>query len=333
MIRTGRGGVRWTLAALFVGLCAAFPGASVDQLRIARTRNNSPRVGSAGLSVLRDGVWTRWWDLSGAPRRWDGPLATVTDAISWRPTSDAGVQWGELRLSGSGEAWRVRVIIARIDPGLVRIRLDTAFDGSIAHAAWTTDHAPLDAILAVNAGQFVGSLPWGWVVMNGRQFLKPGTGPLATAIVIDSAGAVNWIETARMPSAVSMHGIVDAFQSYPTLLRGDGDVPEPLQPDHATPALDIAHRDARLAIGQSRDGHLLIAITRFDALDGTFDYVPFGLTTPEMAAVMGALGCKQAVMLDGGISSQMMIRLPSGERMRWRGIRRVPLGLLVLPRD
>ena len=286
--------------------------------------------------MQRNGVWTHWWDPSTAPTRWGSALETVTGAITWRPTAGAGVQWGELRLSGSGEAWRVRVIIARIDPRLVRIRLDTAFDGDITRAAWTTDHAPADAIVAVNAGQFVGSLPWGWVVMNGHQFLRPGRGPLATAIAIDSSGAVNWIDSADMPSAVSTHGIVGAFQSYPTLLRGDGDVPEPLQqplqPSHATPALDIEHRDARLAIGQMRDGHVLIAITRFDALDGTFDYVPFGLTTPEMAAVMGALGCKVAVMLDGGISSQMMIRLSAGDRMRWRGIRRVPLGLLVPPR-
>jgi hypothetical protein len=77
---------------------------------------------------------------------------------------------------------------------------------------------------------------------------------------------------------------------------------------------------------------VLVALTRFDALDGTLDFVPFGLTTPEMAALMGALGCQRAVMLDGGISSQMLIREEDGTTHRWPGIRRVPMGLVVLPR-
>ena len=36
--------------------------------------------------------------------------------------------------------------------------------------------------------------------------------------------------------------------------------------------------------------------------------MPFGLTSPEMAAVMGALGCRQALLLDGGISGQLRLR-------------------------
>lgn len=318
MILGEHGGVRWTLAALCITLFAATP-----------PRTN---VGSSGLSVQRGGRWTQWWQANSAPAHWSGPLATVTQSISWRPTTSAGVDWGELHLSGSGEAWRVRVIVARIDPRRVRIRLDSAFDGSIVRAAWTIDHAPRDAILAVNAGQFVGSLPWGWVVLAGHEFLRPGTGPLSTAVVMDSSGIIRLMGPDRIASARStLDGIRDAFQSYPTLLRDDGDVPEPLQPRLATAAVNLTHRDARLAIGQLRDGRVLIALTRFDALDGALDYVPFGLTTPEMAAVMGALGCRDAVMLDGGISSQMMIRVSPAEHRRWRGIRRVPLGLVVMP--
>ncbi|MBC7898394.1 MAG: phosphodiester glycosidase family protein [Cytophagaceae bacterium] len=64
---------------------------------------------------------------------------------------------------------------------------------------------------------------------------------------------------------------------------------------------------------------------------GALDFVPFGLTTPEMAAVMGALGARDAVMLDGGISSQLLIRDPAGVR-RWTGLREVPLALVVRAR-
>jgi exopolysaccharide biosynthesis protein len=53
-----------------------------------------------------------------------------------------------------------------------------------------------------------------------------------------------------------------------------------------------------------------------------------------MAALMGALGCRDAVLLDGGISGQLLLRGPSAGRdaQAWRGIRRVPLGLVALPR-
>jgi hypothetical protein len=50
-----------------------------------------------------------------------------------------------------------------------------------------------------------------------------------------------------------------------------------------------------------------------------------------MAAVMGALGASSAVLLDGGISSQMLIRSGS-EREVWTGWRKVALGLVATPR-
>ena len=47
--------------------------------------------------------------------------------------------------------------------------------------------------------------------------------------------------------------------------------------------------------------------------------------------VMGALGARRAVLLDGGISCQLMIR-EGGEMHSWPGWRRVPLGLVAVPR-
>jgi exopolysaccharide biosynthesis protein len=47
-----------------------------------------------------------------------------------------------------------------------------------------------------------------------------------------------------------------------------------------------------------------------------------------MAAVMGALGARDAVMLDGGISGQMMVRGANGAVKAWRGARAVPLALV-----
>jgi hypothetical protein len=239
------------------------------------------------------------------------------------------VRWATLQIAGSGPAWRTELIVVRIDPRRVRLSLDLMLSPEDGHPAWTIDRAPPDALLAVNAGQFLMTMPWGWLVMDGVQRLAAGEGPLSTALAVDASGAVRWIpgDSLATPPA----GIVTAFQSYPTLLAGDGHVPANLRTPGA--GVDLAHRDARLAIGGTRDGALLLVMTRFAALGGAAETVPVGPTTPEMAAILGALGAHTAVMLDGGISAQMVLRDPaSGRRRRWPGWRKVPLALIVTPR-
>ena len=91
--------------------------------------------------------------------------------------------------------------------------------------------------------------------------------------------------------------------------------------------MSLTHRDARLALGQTRDGQLLLAMSRFDVMGEAAGGIPLGPTTPEMAAIMGALGATDAVMLDGGISAQLLLRgAGGGGPLRWTGLRKVPLG-------
>jgi exopolysaccharide biosynthesis protein len=134
---------------------------------------------------------------------------------------------------------------------------------------------------------------------------------------------------ARVDESVRAREVTWAFQSYPTLLAG-GEVPAPLRAPGR--GVDLGHRDARLAIGTTTDGQVLVALTRFDALGGRLSFVPFGLTVPEMAALMGALGATDAVMLDGGISAQMLVRDAKGRPKSWAGLRAVPLALVAVPR-
>jgi hypothetical protein len=51
-----------------------------------------------------------------------------------------------------------------------------------------------------------------------------------------------------------------------------------------------------------------------------------------MAAVMGALGARRAVLLDGGLSAQLLVRDAAGDVRRWPGLRQVPLGLVAVAR-
>ncbi len=282
-------------------------------------------TGGPVLSIRTEAGWQVWWHSDSAPARWAGPHPVVAAQLRWRPVAD-GVEWAQLSMSGSGEAFRVRVIVVRLDPTRLDLHLVHPPPGRVVAGRWAIDEAPDDAVFAVNAGQFVDG-PWGWVVEEFRERQSPGSGPLAPAVVVDSTGAVGLV----MPDAIAgQRGRVRlAFQSYPTLLSGDGSIPAQLVADER--GIDREHRDARLALGTLRDGKVLVAMTRFEGLGGMLLNLPLGFTTPEMAAVMGALGARDAVLLDGGISCQLLLRGP-GVDERWPGWRKVALGLVALPR-
>ena len=312
------------LALLLVGSAAA----EAQRTALPRSRL-AVHAGAATRPERADG-WRTWWRSDSAPARWTAARASVASQVRWRAASP-GVEWGELALRGSGEAWRLRVVLVRIDPRVVRLRLHAVESEALFDGRWTVDSAPATAALALNAGQFRYGVPWGWVVMDGEEELEPRRGPLAMALAIDSSGATHWLDDGAIDSARAALRPEVAFQSYPALLVRDGEVPAPLRAPGWP--IDLAHRDARLAIGELRDGRLLVALTRFDAAGARLGFVPFGPTVPEMAAIMGALGCRTAMLLDGGISSQLLLRERSGAIHKWRGIRGVPMGIIATPRE
>ena len=233
---------------------------------------------------------------------------------------------GAFSLQGGNALWRLRVILVRMDPAAVEMRLVVPPRRPDGYAGrWTVDEAPDQALVAVNAGQFTGP-PWGWLVTDGQRRQPPGTGVLAPGVAFGAGGRV---ELVPPDSLLGVSWVQEGFQSYPTLLQGDGDVPVQLR--IAELGVDLTHRDSRLALGLLRDGGVLLALTRYEGLGGILEVLPFGPTTPEMAAVMGALGCARAVLLDGGISGQLMVRTPEGRQL-WPGMRKVAAGLVVLPR-
>jgi hypothetical protein len=366
-----RGGARpvrtAALSAATAGVAAAAVAAvaaAAPRARAAGAAGTGPALPASALAVWRGGRWVDWWHSGRAPAEWSAADAPLAAAVPWRAAAP-GVEVGEVRLAGGGEAWRFRVVAVRLDPARVRLSLAAAADGGGRRGGWTIDAAGPGAALAVNAGQFRGGVPWGWVVHEGREYRAPGAGPLAPAVVVDDAGRVRLVPAGAIAALRARPGAVrEAFQSYPALLAG-GRVPAPLRAPGR--GVDVAHRDARLALGTLPDGRVLVALTRFDApgaalgaaLDATLGAasdtspegtlgarsgaehtparaaalgaalgaVPFGPTVPEMAAVVGALGARDAVLLDGGISAQLLVRGAAGAR-RWPGLRRVPLGLV-----
>jgi hypothetical protein len=235
------------------------------------------------------------------------------------------------------------VIVVRLDPARFRLSLENGMAPGGYLNVWTLDLAPSEAALALNAGMFAGDGAWGWVVHEGTEYRVPRMGPLARAVVVDSSGRVRILndEAVKAVRAVTtdkaggaVKAVREAFQSYPALLD-HGELPALLTYGVASTvptAIDLTHRDARLALGLDERGELIIALTRFDALGPSFGSIPFGLTIPETGLLMRALGAESAVALDGGISAQLLLRDALGEARRWDGLRAVPLGLSAISR-
>lgn len=290
----------------------------------------APARAQGALSLGTGAGWRTFWRGDAAPVRWAGPLPAVAGAVRWRAVRP-GVETGEIRVAGSGEAWRVRVVLVRVDPRQHRLRLHQALAADGMSGGWTVDSAGPGAVVAFNAGQFSGGVPWGWTVRDGREVRAPGHGPLSMAVVADATGRIRLVGADSIDAVRRAGGVAAAIQSYPALLVNEGQVPAALRP--GAREIDLAHRDGRLAVGELRDGRVLVALTRFDGLGGALSTAPLGFTVPEMAALMGALGCRRAVLLDGGISGQLLVRPARGPAARYPGWRRVPLGVVVVPRD
>ncbi|GLC28366.1 phosphodiester glycosidase family protein [Roseisolibacter agri] len=308
---------------------------------IGRTRRTAllaaallvPALPSSRLALRTDAGWRTWWRADAAPATWAQAAPEIARAVRWRPGAD-GVAWGTLDLAGDGSAWRVHVLVARVDPRRARLRLDgdaLAVGPRAATRSWNVERADTTRapLLAFNAGQFTDAGPWGWVVDAGREVAPPGHAPLAPAVVADSAGRIRLVPPDSIDAVRAAGGIAAAIQSYPMLLDAGGRVPDALRAEGR--GVDVAHRDARLALGIDRDGRVLLVLTRFRAPGGRLVPLPVGLTVPELAALMGALGCERAVALDGGVSGQLLVRERTGRTLRWPGWRDVPLGVRFEP--
>jgi hypothetical protein len=244
--------------------------------------------------------------------------------VPWIPV-EPGLDTASVALEGPGPLGMIRLVMVRLDPARLTLHLVESYHDAGTRGAWTTDSLPAAAVFAANAGQFRGGVPWGWLLREGIERKPRGTGSLAMDVVLDSpGGAFLHASSAGMVPA----GAREGFQSYPMLLDR-GEVPPPL----AAPGrgIDLEHRDSRLALGRFEDGRLLFVLTRVARLGEAGERLPLGPTVPEMAEIMSWLLVRDAVLLDGGISSQMAVRDRRGRFTAWGNWRPVPLAIVAEP--
>lgn len=253
--------------------------------------------------------------------------ATVISVAATLYAEVSHVSRQEFQMAKKGPLSHVRAIVITLDPASVTFRLDLARADQKLRPVWTIDSIPQNAVAAVNAGQFIGGFPWGWLVRDGFETQLPGTGSLGMAFVVDSSDNVSLVTQSEISRARG-HAL-HAFQSYPALLI-DGEIPWELREDGR--GVNLVHRDSRLALCIRNDGKLTIALTRVTVLGNPGATLPYGPTIPEMALYMRSLGCSRAMLLDGGLSSQLAVRDDRGRLTKWTNWRMVPLGLIVLSR-
>ncbi|MGQ0562871.1 MAG: phosphodiester glycosidase family protein [Gemmatimonadota bacterium] len=255
-------------------------------------------------------------------------LSALASQLKWR-AAQPGLDWTEIELRAGRWRLPVRAIVTRIDPRAFTFELTLSTRANGMTGAWNVDSAGADVALALNAGQFKETGPWGWLVLNAYEKRDPGHGPLSAGIAIDTAGAVRWYAPAQLAAARHDRSIRFAFQSYPLLLL-NGVVPRLLT---SSDDVNRTHRDARLILGELADGSLLVVLTRSAAFAAVTERVPIGLTVPESLELVTALGTRHALMLDGGISAQLLLRTAADSVIVWKGLRKVPLALLARPRQ
>lgn len=250
-------------------------------------------------------------------------VAPSTPVLRWRGTL---VRWAEWPVQLGENRINNRLVVALLDPAQLSLSLAIARRNG-ALAPWTLSDAANDALLAVNAGQFTDDGPWGWVRHDGREQQAPGVGTLAAAFAVDTAGHAMILSASELATARTDARWREALQSYPQLLAGGRPVAEVC----GGTALDLTHRDARLVIGVRADGKVVVVMSRYTGagagMSRMAERVPIGPTTPEMAEIARRLGAVDALMLDGGLSAQLLIR-DAGVVHRWPGLRAVPLALV-----
>ena len=139
---------------------------------------------------------------------------------------------------------------------------------------------------AINAG--------GYDMSNGRPsgaFIMSGTvinEPTGTTFWIDKDGNAHITSAQECNAALAAGNVLEAVASF-------GDI---FENGHARSGLDNTTRASRTAIGIKADGTVVMLM-----VDGRQAPYSVGMTMAEVGVAMEALGCVQAVNLDGGGSS------------------------------
>ncbi|MEA3340763.1 MAG: phosphodiester glycosidase family protein, partial [Chloroflexota bacterium] len=206
----------------------------------------------------------------------------------WQPL-EPGVELREMDVA-TGSVFE-RVVIARLDPALVRFRLRYEPDNPRPLSAWAAEQR---ALLIINAGYFTPEGEATALLISGGRSAGAPLGDFAGMFAVTAGGqvSVRWLQERPYDPA---EGLSEAVQSFPVLVKPGGVMGFPADADEGTPA-------RRTVVAQGDDGRILVIVA------------PLGyFSLHEMAVFLVAsdLGIDIALNLDGGGSTGLWLN--SGE--------------------
>ena len=256
----------------------------------------------AGLLMLQGCLWDRCggdvFVVTGTENRrftgdelaraaWPGPDAGISGAITWKQAAP-GMRMGKLVLGREYGVSEFSLVLLEIDPDLVEMTVHYSEERRYC-GQWLRN-------LGLNAcinGSLFASKPLGLVIHDGKIEVTRHRRMLGY-LVAPKDGRPRVL----VGKSFAAGDIREAVQSFPALIR-DGEILDSVRgtsPRRDRFDSDVAAR--RTVVGEDDKGHLLFAVT--DTLTG-------GLSFSELATLLGALGWKQAVCLDGGASAQLSL--------------------------
>lgn len=261
-----------------------------------------------------------------------GAAAPTCQRLNLRPVSGAwealptdGLESREFRLRAE-DGSVAKLVAVRLDPAKFRIRLRWQLANG-SEAARALDVArETGAAVVVNAGYFdENGRPLGYFKADGKVYNskvlfrgRPNALHLgALFTVLDDGGRVT-IATRESFVAERARG---AFQAGPHLVSGG-------RPVRGLERYREYHRPARRTVAAfGRDGKLIFVVSEADDPGLSWCELQEFLVRPEAE---GGLGVSEAMNLDGGSSSQLVIQ--SGSFQRYLSGRHVPAFIVAVPK-
>lgn len=214
--------------------------------------------------------------------------------VDWRLLRE-GLAFAELPLRRAPNPSGIPLYLLKVDPEKWSLALGM-------RPGWTKGSVDGMAeedqfVAAINASYFSEDGPVGLVVSEG-ELLHPQTRRWAAHLLIPPRGAPRIVNQKK----ASWSGARYAIQAFPAIMAAGHTFP---YMRYGGRGFDVRQVDRRSALCLTWDNQLLLLAT---------DTVINGLSFVELATMMGGLGCRDAMGLDGGTSTGFYLSVDGFER-------------------
>lgn len=261
------------------------------------------------LSYLtHDGQWREISGSDAQRKSWGEGDAFLQ--LSWEPLGEA-LWYGRIFLKRDPNPQQVELALVRLDPE--KWTLSLAYLPEFAPSLVADIASTQKMTVAINASFFSEAGPIGLVIDKGQQ-LRSESRKWAAHLLVSRDGVpqiVNEKNSGARGAWVAIQGfpaIMSNGQTYAYMRIGGR-------------GFDVRAIERRSSICMTRDKQVILLAT---------DSLTNGLSLSELATLLGGLGCQDAMGLDGGTSTGMVIDTPTLHKVI-PNLKPVPVVLGVTP--